>query len=72
MLRLFSAEAQGRKPLKPCRVGIHWIALAEYSQMSTHVSGFSVIFQFFLLHFVFYFMELMRETPKAGRHKAIS
>ena len=28
------------KPSKPCQVGIHWIALAEYSQMSTHVPGF--------------------------------
>ena len=29
-----------RKPSKPCHVGIHWIALTEYSQMSTHVPGF--------------------------------
>ena len=28
------------KPSKPCHDGIHWIALAEYSQMSTHLSGF--------------------------------
>ena len=32
------------KPFKPCHVGIHWIALAEYFQMSTHMSGF----QYFL------------------------
>ena len=25
------------KPSQPCHVGIHWIALAEYSQMSTNV-----------------------------------
>ena len=25
---------------EPGHVGIHWIALAEYSQMSAHVSGF--------------------------------
>ena len=44
MLRLLSSEAQGRKDFrklsKPCHVGIHWIALAEYSQMSTHTPGF--------------------------------
>ena len=28
------------KPSEPCHVGIHWIALIEYSQMSTHVPGF--------------------------------
>ena len=51
MLRLFSSKAQGRKdfrkPSKPCHVGIHWIALAEYSQMSTHVPGFQSFFRFF-------------------------
>ena len=26
-------------PLKPCHVGIHWIAVAEYSQMSAKVPG---------------------------------
>ena len=44
MLRLFSSKAQERnnfcKPSKPCHVGIYWIALAQYSQMSTHVPGF--------------------------------
>ena len=29
-----------RKLSKPCHVGIHWIALAEFYQMSTHVPGF--------------------------------
>ena len=28
------------KTLKPCHVGIHWIALTEYSQMHTHMPGF--------------------------------
>ena len=28
------------KPAKPCYVGICWIALTEYSQMSTNVPGF--------------------------------
>ena len=28
------------KPPKPCHVGIHWKALAEYSQMGTHVPAF--------------------------------
>ena len=36
------------KPFKRCHVGIHWKALAEYSQMSTHVPGFWS----FLHHFV--------------------
>ena len=27
------------KPSNPCHAGINWIALAEYSQMSTHVLG---------------------------------
>ena len=44
MLRLLSCKAQGRKdfwkPSKPCHIGIHWIALTEYSQMSTHITGF--------------------------------
>ena len=36
-----------------CHVGIHWIALAEHSQMSTHVPGFqSFLFLAFLHHFV--------------------
>ena len=36
---------------KPCHVDIHWIALAEYSQMSTHVLGFQS-FSGCLHHFV--------------------
>ena len=55
MLRLHLSKAQGRKdfwkPSKPCHVGIHWKALAEFSQMSTHVSGFLSFFMF-LHHFV--------------------
>ena len=55
MLRLFSSKAPGCKdlwkPLKPCHVGIHWIALAEHSQMSTHLPGFRPFFRF-LPHFV--------------------
>ena len=35
----------------PCHVGIHWIALAEHSQVSTHVPGFQSFFSF-LYHFV--------------------
>ena len=54
MLRLLSSKPQGRKdfltPLKPCHVGIHWIALAEYSQMSTYMPGFQSFFSF-LHHF---------------------
>ena len=44
MLRLLLSKAQEckilEKPLKPCRLGIHWKALVEYSQMSTHLPGF--------------------------------
>ena len=29
-----------RKSSKPSYVGIHWIALAEYLQMNTHMPGF--------------------------------
>ena len=57
MLRLLSTKAQGCKsfwkPSKPCHDGIHWKALAEYSQMSTHVTGFqSFSFLGFSHHFV--------------------
>ena len=34
---------------KPCHIGIHWIALAEFSQMSTHVPGFQSFSGFFLI-----------------------
>ena len=44
MLRLLSFKEQKRKdyrkPSQTCRVGINWVALAEYSQMNTHVPGF--------------------------------
>ena len=36
---------------KPCDIGFHWIALTEYSQMSTHMPGFQ-LFSAFLCHFV--------------------
>ena len=56
MLRLLSSEAQGRKDLyeqpKPCHIGIHWISLAELSQMCTHVPGLQAIILGFLHHFV--------------------
>ena len=41
-----------RKSSTPCHVGPHWIALDEYSQMSTHMPGFQSFFSFFLHHFV--------------------
>ena len=44
MLRLIQSKQQRRKDIwklsKPCHVGIHGKALAEYSQMSTHTPGF--------------------------------
>ena len=33
------------KSSKPCHIGIHWIALTENSQMSTHVLGFQSFFR---------------------------
>ena len=53
--RLLSFKAQGRKdvlkPSKLCHCGMHWIALAENYQMSTHEPGFLVIFQVLLFAF---------------------
>ena len=51
MLRLLLAKAQECKDFwktsKPCHVGTHWIALAEHSQMSTHLPGFQSFSRFF-------------------------
>ena len=51
MLELFLSKAQGckdfLKPSEPYHVGIHWIALAEYFQMCTHLPGFQSFFRFF-------------------------
>ena len=51
MVRPLSSEAQGskdfQKAYKPCHVGIHWLALAEYFQMSTHMPGFQSFLRFF-------------------------
>ena len=33
------------KRSKICHVGVHWIALTEYSQMSTHTPGFQYFFR---------------------------
>ena len=55
MLTLLSSKAQEckilEKPLKPCRLGIHYEALAEYSQMSTHLPGFQYFFGVFFAYF---------------------
>ena len=55
MLRLLSSKVQGCKDLwrqsLPCHVGIHWIALIEHSQMSTHVPRFQSNFLGFLHQF---------------------
>ena len=40
-----------QKPPKPWHVGIHWIALAEYSHISTMYQGFSHLFKFFCIIF---------------------
>ena len=56
MLRLRSSIGQEStdvwKPSKPCHIGIHWVALTECSQMSTHVPGFQSFFFRFLHHVV--------------------
>ena len=53
MRKLPLSKAQERKdvlkPSKSNHVGTHWIAVAEHSQISTHLPGF----QSFLHHFVF-------------------
>ena len=48
MLLLFKAQwhKNFRKPPKPCLVGINWIALTEFSQMSTHMAGFQSFSRF--------------------------
>ena len=55
MLKLLSSEVQGCKDIskssKPYHVGIHWIALAEFSQISTNVPGF-LSFSGFFKHFL--------------------
>ena len=56
ILRRLSYEGQGFKIFfkspRPCHVGIFLIALAEYSQMSTHVPGFQLFFRFFALFYI--------------------
>ena len=51
MPRLLLSKSEGYKDFgkrsKSCHVGILRIALAEYSQMSTHVPGFQSFFRFF-------------------------
>ena len=57
VLWLLSPKAQGCevswKPSKPCHVGVHWIALAEYYQMSTNMiyafSHFSAFLHYCIL-----------------------
>ena len=50
-MTLCSSKAQGCKyfwkPFKPCHIGIHRKALAEYTQMSTHMPGFQSIYRFY-------------------------
>ena len=40
-----------RKQSKPCHVGTHWIALTEYSLMSTHLPGFPSLFKVYCIIF---------------------
>ena len=67
MLRLHFSKAQDiGKASKPGHVGIHWIALAEYSQMSTHLcQGFS--------HFLHQFViaELANSSIRVNPYAAV-
>ena len=51
MLTLFLSKVPGCKDFwktsKPFKFSTHWIALAEYSQMSTHLPGFQSFSSFF-------------------------
>ena len=51
MLSATFIQSKDANIFKPCHVGIHWIALTEYSQMSTHLPGFQS-FSGFLIYFV--------------------
>ena len=52
MLRLFHWHKVSWKPSKPSHVGVHLIALAEYSHSCTHVTGFQAFLLGLLHHFV--------------------
>ena len=70
ILRLLLSKAEGRqgfwKASKPCHVGIHCIALAEHSQMSTHLPVFPVIFKVFLHDFV------LAKKVMTGGHRSLT
>ena len=58
MFRLLASKSQERKifenhEMKPCLVGIHWIALTWYSQMSTHMPKFQTLVRFSVVYRVF-------------------
>ena len=65
MLRIILSKAQECrkfwKPFKPCHVGIHWKALAESYQMSTHVPGFPSF------HSLFYIISYWPNQPPAAQ-----
>ena len=64
MMRLLLSKAQESKdlwkPSKPCHVGIHWIAHAEYSQMRAMCHGFS--------HFTFFFASFCIDKISHPQH----
>ena len=53
---LLSSNARKSKKLwkssKASHVGIHWKALPEYSQMSTHLPGFQSFYSDFALFYI--------------------
>ena len=58
LLRLLSSKAQGCK--NHLNHGIHWIALAEYSEMNTHVPGF-------FSHFFYLFVSFCKSATSSIR-----
>ena len=59
---IFTKLATGSIRVKPCHVGIHWIALTEFSQMGTHVAGFQSFSGF--LHHSWLAMQISQQQHK--------
>ena len=70
-MRQLLAKAQGHKDFvektsKPCHVGIHRIALAEYSQMSTCVPGVQSYFKVFCIILFFVLAKLATSSIRVN------
>ena len=68
MPSLLSSKAQGCKdfwkPSKPCLVGTHWKALAEFSQISTHLPVFQAFFRIFENHLIPVILVFIRKPSR--------